>query len=538
MNIDEFYDDIDKSQFYLGMVSQVYRENSIIQVENLSWLRHRKIKLETLIPNTINYFVVIDSVQGLFIGQIFQSKVSNSDSVHDSMNNGITEIVYPEISVEVIGLLKQGEDKFRLAGFKTVGITDKVYIANRETIKLYLKSIEIKNNDIEKPLTPFSKFSNLEKQNIFLNPGTIFNRHLITLGTTNSGKSTSSLSILDKLIKDKKKIFIVDPTGEYADSFDDDEIEKLKLGVDAVISVAELSFQQWAVLFEINESTQPALLANAIKSLRYQRENGLVGIYKKHNQLVSEVDGHMASVGSDAKDFILSDLPEQISEETNQVDRNGAKYVSNSFQYNSNQWLVQKVQNKLDNTSFKNFFNNDMSKINLIEKLDSYASKPNESLYIDASEIGTTDSIGGVIIDLVCNHLINKRRDELLPFVLFIDEVHRYTKPSNAEEDHYTGLVSVAREGRKKGIFLFLTTQNPKDVSAVLLGQVGTLLIHRLTHSEELRAIQNHLGINTINQVKKLNMGEAILTSVNLLQDIHLQVEKCSRKHDNSTPLI
>ncbi|EAH3844690.1 ATP-binding protein, partial [Listeria monocytogenes] len=112
------------------------------------------------------------------------------------------------------------------------------------------------------------------------------------------------------------------------------------------------------------------------------------------------------------------------------------------------------------------------------------SSKPNISLYIDTSEIGTTDGIGGMIIDLVCNYLVNKSKNDIKPFVLFIDEVHRYTKTSNSENDYYTGLTSIAREGRKKGIFLFLTTQNPQDVSNILLGQIGTLLVHRLTQPE------------------------------------------------------
>ena len=139
MVIDNFYDQADKSHFYIGMISQVYRDNSIIQVENLSWLSHRKIKLEVLIPNTINYLVVVDTVQGLFIGETFQSKISSSDSVHDSMNKGITERIFPEIGIDIIGLLKPGETSFRLSGTKTVGITDKVYIANSDLISKYLK---------------------------------------------------------------------------------------------------------------------------------------------------------------------------------------------------------------------------------------------------------------------------------------------------------------------------------------------------------------------------------------------------------------
>lgn len=68
-------------------------------------------------------------------------------------------------------------------------------------------------------------------------------------------------------------------------------------------------------------------------------------------------------------------------------------------------------------------------------------------------------------------------------------------------------------KGRKKGIFLFLTSQNPQDVSPILLGQMGTLLIHRLTHDDEIRTVKNHLDEYSVKQVKKLNCGEAILTS-------------------------
>ena len=90
----------------------------------------------------------------------------------------------------------------------------------------------------------------------------------------------------------------------------------------------------------------------------------------------------------------------------------------------------------------------------------------------------------------------------------------------------------------KKGIFLFLTTQNPQDVSPILLGQLGTLLIHRLTHNDELRTIQNHLDEHAIKQVRKLNQGESILTSINLLQNIYIHINRCSRKHKNETPRL
>ena len=54
MTIDCIYDRIDKNNFYIGRISQVYRDSSVAQVENLSLLSHRKIVGESLLPNTIN----------------------------------------------------------------------------------------------------------------------------------------------------------------------------------------------------------------------------------------------------------------------------------------------------------------------------------------------------------------------------------------------------------------------------------------------------------------------------------------------------
>lgn len=541
MLIDDFYTDTDKSYFYLGLISQVYRDNSVAQIENLSWLKHRKIKTETLIPNTINYFVLIDSVQGLFIGELYQSKIANSNSVHDSIQNGKFEDVYPEIGIDVVGIMRSGDHYFRLPGFQTVGITDKVYIANQDIVRKYFDSIEIRDpKSKESELLPFANYLSLTKEPIQIRPSTLLNRHLLTVGTTNSGKSTSALSILDKLIKSKKKLLIIDPTGEYRKSFQNTEVTKLSLGTDTIMSVSEVSIQQWAMIFETNDATQPAVLSNAILSLRYQKKMGNTGVYVKENQAVSLVQSHMTSVLDTDKDFVLADLPRQISVETHNIGgtKSNKVYVQNDFNFNAIQWLVQKVQNKLNNTSFLKFFSDDQSMKKLMNEVDNFVNTPNTSLYIDASEIGMSDSVGGMIIDLICNHLVNKEKSKINPFVIFIDEVHRYTARNNQDNNYFTGLSNIAREGRKKGIFLFLTTQNPQDVPDILLGQVGTLLIHRLTHLEEIRAIQNHLSTNIIGQIKKLSRGEAILSSINLLQDIHLNIEKCHRPHENDTPLL
>ncbi|MGT2948271.1 ATP-binding protein [Streptococcus devriesei] len=538
--IDSFYKVADKSNYYLGMISQVNRSYSTIQIENLSLFSYRKLRTDILAPNTINFYVLVDSSNGLFFGEIFQSKVPNSDSVHEMLTKGQQEKIFPEINIDILGYIPLGEKYFKLNGTNTVGITDKVYIANEKAVELFIKSIEV-NPDSEKKLSSFANLAfSSQEYPIKLQPKTLFNRHLMTVGTTNSGKSTSALSILDKLVNDGIRTLIIDPTGEYSDSFTDDEVDKYVLGEDAFISVSALSMQQWSILFETNDGTQPAVLAAAINSLRYQKKINQSSVYIKIEKRVDEVISNIASLSPSDKDFEIQLLSEQVSNEAIKRERRGklSYFIYDDFNFNSNQYLVQKIDYKLSNTSFLNFFDSShQGLLNIIEEWTMSDTK--KSLYIDASKIGTTDEIGGMIVDLITNFLINIAKDRINPFIIFVDEIHRYTKSlTNDGVSFYTGLNSIAREGRKKGIFLFLTTQNPNDVDKILLGQIGTMVLHRLTASDELKAVQNHLSENQLNQLKKLNTGEAVLTSINLLKDLYIKVDKCSRPHHNDTPSL
>lgn len=535
--IDSFYEVADKSNYYLGMISQVNRSYSTVQIENLSLFSYRKLRTDVLAPNTINYYVLIDSSNGLFFGEIFQTKVPNSDSVHEMLTNGLQEKIFPEISIDILGYIPLGEKYFKLNGTSTVGITDKVYIANEKVVELFVKSIEV-NPDSEKQLSSFANLAfSSQEYPIKLQPKTLFNRHLMTVGTTNSGKSTSALSILDKLISDGIRTLIIDPTGEYSESFTGEEVDKYILGETAFLPLSQISMNQWSILFETNDGTQPAVLAEAIRSLRYQYKSNVDGVYKKVGRSVIDVEQELSTLSEEDKNFNIKFLSAQIAAETTKQDTRG-NFVADTFNFNVNQYLIQKVNYKLDNTSLDNFFSS--SGDSLIDIIKSFSEgATDKSLYLDVSEIGTTDGIGGMIVDLISNYLVNVNSKAIKPFVMFIDEVHRYTKGVNNEGfTFYTGLNSIAREGRKKGIFLFLTTQNPNDVDKVLLGQVGTMLIHRLTSPDELKAIQNHLSENQIGQIKKLNTGEAVLTSINLLKDLYIKVGKSNRVHYNETPSL
>ena len=270
MTIDSFYDKMDKNNYYLGRISQVYRDNSIAQVENLSLLSYRKINNDSLIPNTINYLVVVDSVRGIFLGEVFQTKVLSSDKLHDSINYSKVETVNPEINIDIIGVMTHHDRKFKLPDFMTVGVSEKVYLANKMVLQKYLESIEVTNSQ-ESKLQPFAIYLDMCEEEVSLKPSTLFDHHLFVVGATNSGKSTSALSILDKAIIANKKTLIIDPTGEYNDSFSEQNVIKLNLGIDTTISPGSngLCFLKQIVILKVQSlQKQFVLFVTNIKKVK------------------------------------------------------------------------------------------------------------------------------------------------------------------------------------------------------------------------------------------------------------------------------
>lgn len=188
MTIDFLYKEIDRNNFYVGRVSQVYRDNCVVQVENLSLLMHRKIIEESLSPSTINYFVIIDSIEGIFLGEVYQNRVSLRDSLHDSINHGTVELITPEMSIDIIGLIPNTGKKFKFPEFLTVGVADKVYLANKDVMQLYISSIEV-SKEPEITLPSLGTYLNRVSADVELKPSTLFSHHLLIVGATNSGKS-------------------------------------------------------------------------------------------------------------------------------------------------------------------------------------------------------------------------------------------------------------------------------------------------------------------------------------------------------------
>ena len=140
MTLEELYAGRNVADYYIGKVTQVYRSNCIAQIDNFTLMADRSRFNSSFLPNTINNFVLVESTVGVFLGEVFENKASRKSIFEVGSEDKPND--YQEICIDTIAIMTPESRKFELAGFKTLGITDKVYLATDELYKIFLQSLE------------------------------------------------------------------------------------------------------------------------------------------------------------------------------------------------------------------------------------------------------------------------------------------------------------------------------------------------------------------------------------------------------------
>ena len=128
MTLESLYKGVNLQDYYIGKVTQVYRSNCVAKVENPSIMVDRSKFSSSFRPNSINYFVIVESTEGVFLGEVFENKSATSEQGTD----------YQEICIDTVAVMNENGTKFELAGFKTLGTSDSVYLATDDIYKIYL----------------------------------------------------------------------------------------------------------------------------------------------------------------------------------------------------------------------------------------------------------------------------------------------------------------------------------------------------------------------------------------------------------------
>ncbi|MCK4496615.1 MAG: ATP-binding protein, partial [Candidatus Aenigmarchaeota archaeon] len=122
-----------------------------------------------------------------------------------------------------------------------------------------------------------------------------------------------------------------------------------------------------------------------------------------------------------------------------------------------------------------------------------------------------------VIVTHFARRLFNaRRRDEIPPFLLVVEESHQFA-PEKMKEEHAISksvITLIAREGRKFNASLCLISQRPIQLSTTALSQCNTHFILRVTNPYDLEHIgKSSEGINqaVLKQISSLPVGSGLI---------------------------
>ncbi|HIP34215.1 MAG TPA: ATP-binding protein [Bacteroidia bacterium] len=243
----------------------------------------------------INGFLLIPNESGAIIGLITWIGIEYSPYPKRKgyKDFDLIDLPFPlrKISLAPIGTLKGSNKVYEIErgvySYPSVG--DNVIIPSQEQLKAIIQNKD-KNAKIKIGTSPLAA-----NAPVYVDPDKLFGRHLAILGNTGSGKSCSvaglirwSLEAAGREINNKKqnnaqvkhglnaRFIILDPNGEYTNSFDDlGNVKKYEVKLNNEDSTKQLKIPawmwnswEWASISQASVRTQRPILRRALKEIK------------------------------------------------------------------------------------------------------------------------------------------------------------------------------------------------------------------------------------------------------------------------------
>lgn len=148
----------------------------------------------------------------------------------------------------------------------------------------------------------------------------------------------------------------------------------------------------------------------------------------------------------------------------------------------------------------------------------------NQVVNIDISSLDDSSSevVVKVITKLFFDYLKKMNNKADMPVNLIIEEAHRFVRgESHSGALNYNIFERVAKEGRKYGLLLGISSQRPSELSKTVVSQCSNFIIHRVQNPDDLSYISRmvpYISEGIINRLTYLQTGNALIfgTAINL----------------------
>ncbi|MBC3887981.1 DUF87 domain-containing protein [Acetobacterium paludosum] len=156
----------------------------------------------------------------------------------------------------------------------------------------------------------------------------------------------------------------------------------------------------------------------------------------------------------------------------------------------------------------------------LFTDIDSYVSNligDHQILNINISSLDDSacEVVAKVLSKIIFDYLRNRAKKADMPINLIIEEAHRFIKNQNIYGAlGYNIFERIAKEGRKFGLLLGISSQRPNELSKTVVSQCSNFIIHRVQNPDDLTYISRmvpYISEGIIDRLTYLQTGHALV---------------------------
>ncbi len=476
------------------------------------------------------------------------------------------------LTIQLVGE-KIGNDDFEKGVGTYPTINDEVHLViEKDLFDIYGKqdagSIEI------------GKHSSSDNLSVYVDIHKFVLRHCAILGSTGSGKSNTTVSILKAILDDYlgSRVILIDPHGEYASAFPKSKVLKINT------PSAPLHVPFWLMNFD-----ELAYFLVGAKPIDDQRpEHRLlrewITNYKKENYLLKSGDVNPDFITADSpipfsarklwyemnwwlnatfsettKDKQIDENAELLRDEKGELENgdynelkpakfrsysigSGAPFKSKHQEFYS---YEKKLLSRLKDSRFDFMFNSgdykdETSPKDLHDLLNDWIGSESKLTILDLSGVPfeVLDITIGLITRFIYDSMFWGRNESYTgknrPLLLAYEEAHTYLNKNTNNSYSKKAIERIFKEGRKFGVGALVISQRPSEISETILSQIGTLIALRLTNSGDQSIVKSSSPDNLnslMDLLPSLRIGEAVIVGESIKIPSRIRV-----KHNKPRP--
>ena len=438
--------------------------------------------------------------------------VSSVSNTPDKMETELYNFGSRFLSIQLIGE-KIGNDDFEKGIGTYPTINDEVHLViEADLLQIYgqknVGSIEI------------GKHSSSENLSVYADLHKLILRHCAILGSTGSGKSNTTVSILKSILNeyDGSRIILVDPHGEYSSAFPDANVYRINDATNPLyipfwlMNFEELAFGKVNANFITADSPIPFNIREIWHELYWW-------LNASFSESAAEKQTRATAEMEDKGDYEKLIPPKFKAHSMGVLPPFKSKHFQEMYGYE------KKMISRLNDSRFDFLFNpgefkNEHTTKDLHDLLNSWIGSDKRLTVLDLSGVPfeVLDITVGIITRFIYDCMFWGRNElytgKNRPILLAFEEAHTYLNKNDSSSYSKLAVEKIFKEGRKFGVGALVISQRPSEISETILAQVGTFIALRLTNSGDQSIVKSSAPDNLISLIDllpSLRTGEAII---------------------------